>query len=41
MGIIRHHPDDIPTQRLLERLSIAAAAGRATAFDPVWNLSGK
>ncbi|MCF7962587.1 MAG: GAF domain-containing protein [Pirellula sp.] len=41
MGIIRHHPDDIPTQRLLERLSIAAAAGRATSFDPVWNLSGK
>ena len=39
LGIIQKHPDDIPTQRLLERLSIAA--GLATSFDPVWNLGGK
>lgn len=39
LGILQHHPNDIPTQRLLERLAITA--GSATSFDPVWNLSGK
>ncbi len=37
--IIQRHPDDLPTQRLLERLSMAVSS--ATSFDPVWNLSGK
>lgn len=37
--IIQHHPEDLPTRRLLERLSMAVSS--ATSFDPVWNLSGK
>ena len=36
--LIQNHPDDIPTQKLLDRL---IASRSATSFDSVWTLDGK